>query len=106
MTKIQFEREVRTSASECYTLFKESGEFAGRLDIHLTEDTVHCTLFVEKTLTEDDIKGVINDMETALLNSLGITMESLTVHVHRGEDLGVYSPDISPNSNGGNYQLN
>lgn len=85
-----FERECRTPASECYTIFEDEEE-VGRLDLHFTPTVVHASLFVHERLTQEAIQEIINVIDEELLDAVGINREEFIVHIHQGRDLGVFS---------------
>lgn len=104
MTKFYFQREARTSYSECY-LVLENEDNVGRLDIHYSNPVIHVTLNVNESLTQDRIQTLVNTMDEELLDSVGITRQELIIHVHQGRDLGVFSArDFD--GNGGYDRLN
>ncbi|HAL46501.1 MAG: hypothetical protein FI707_00505 [SAR202 cluster bacterium] len=107
MPKYNFQREVRTPFSECYTV-KEESAIIGRLDVHFADVDVHATLTIIESLTQDDVKSLISLVEEDLLDAMGIVQQELVVHVHQGQDLGVYSSSSRDfnESNGGGLTLN
>ncbi|HJO80974.1 MAG: hypothetical protein QGG34_11475 [SAR202 cluster bacterium] len=105
MPKYNFQREVRTPFSECYTVRDESA-IVGRLDVHFADVDVHATLTIIESLTQDDVKSLISSVEDDLLDAMGIVQQELVVHVHQGQDLGVYSSRDFNESNGGGLTLN
>ncbi len=99
-----FSREVRTPSSECYTVIDfDTGNSMGRLDLHMTAEIIHCSLFLlREEVGKNEIESLVEDMESFLLTAVGIEGEELLVHVHMGKDLGVYSTDDEPPQNGKN----
>ena len=85
-----FEREVRTEHSECYTVL-EDDQPVGRVDIHFSAVVVHATLCVVESLTRDRIQDLVEVVDEELVNSIGVSREEFIVHVHQGNDLGVFS---------------
>ena len=90
MEKYHFERECRTSQSECYTVLGEENA-KGRVDIHFAETVVHATLNIAESLTNDDIQDLIDTIDEQLMDPVGMTRQEVIVHVHQGRDLGVFS---------------
>ena len=90
MSKFYFERECRTAYSECYTVLKDENAL-GRVDIHFTDAVVHATLNVAQNLTGEEIQDLIDTIDEELVDSVGITRQEIIVHVHQGQDLGVFS---------------
>ncbi len=85
-----FEREVRTENSEVYTIL-EDDQPIGRVDLHFTPVVVHATLCVVESLTRDRIQDLVEVVDEELVNSIGVSREEFIVHVHQGNDLGVFS---------------
>ena len=90
MDQFGFERECRTSSSECFTVLEEES-VVGRLDIHFADNVVHATLSVSESLTSERIQELIDLIDRHLLSAVGIVREETIVHVHQGRDLGVFS---------------
>ncbi len=85
-----FEREVRTTRSECYTIL-EDGEAVGRLDLHFATGMVHGTLIVAESLTQDGIQDVVAIVDEDIIDAVGVERDDFVLHVHQGRDLGVYA---------------
>ena len=90
MAEFFFEREVRTEHSECYTVL-EDDQPVGRIDIHFSAVVVHATLCVVESLTRNRIQDLVEVVDEELVNSIGVSREEFIVHVHQGNDLGVFS---------------
>ncbi|MDP6455285.1 MAG: hypothetical protein QF898_18520 [SAR202 cluster bacterium] len=105
MAKFNFEREVRTPFSECYTVL-DNEDTVGRLDIHFADAIVHATLTVEESLTSDSIQDLIDAIDEELLDAVGILREEIIIHIHQGRELGVYNPPDFEGTNGGGLRLN
>ena len=94
MSTYFFERECRTSNSECYTVLEEA-QTIGRVDLHFTSSGVHATLCVGESLTQEQIQELVEVIDEELVDSVGISREEFIVHVHQGQDLGIFSnPDF------------
>ncbi len=104
MARYNFEREARTAHSECYTVVEDES-FVGRLDLHYADGVVHCSLSISESQTTEDIQQIIDGMEGALLDSVGIPRQEMIVHVHQGRDIGVWSShDFEGNGGNGGFQ--
>lgn len=90
MPGFYFEREVRTENSECYTIMEDEQPI-GRVDLHFTPVVVHATLCVAESLTRERIQDLVEVVDDELVNSIGVSREEFIVHVHQGNDLGVFS---------------
>ena len=90
MPTFYFEREVRTPYSECYTVIEED-QPVGRLDLHFARSVVHATLCVAESLTQENIQELVDMVDEELVDAVGVGREELIVHVHQGQDLGVFS---------------
>ena len=90
MAGFYFEREVRTENSECYTILEDEQPI-GRVDLHFSPVVVHATLCVAESLTRQRIQDLVEVVDDELVNSIGVSREEFIVHVHQGNDLGVFS---------------
>ena len=90
MAQYYFEREVRTSNGECYTVL-EDGQSIGRLDLHFVPGIVHGTLVVSESLTQDAIQELMSMIDEDLTDAIGVERDDLVIHVHQGRDLGVFT---------------
>tara|TARA_B100000809_G_scaffold173672_1_gene170925 strand:- start:984 stop:1298 length:315 start_codon:yes stop_codon:yes gene_type:complete len=103
MAQFFFEREARTAQSECYTVMTEESA-VGRVDIHFADTVVHATLNVAESITTEEIQDLIDIIDEQLMDSVGITRQEVIVHVHQGQDLGVFSTR-NFEGNGGHERL-
>ncbi len=88
--ELRFEREVRTPYSEVYTIFEED-QPQGRFDIHYAGNVIHATLSVSERFTQDEIQDLIDDLDSELLDAVGLSRDDLIIHVHQGREIGVFS---------------
>ena len=97
MRNFYFERECRTSYSECYTIIEED-EPMGRVDLHYTSTVVHATLCVSESQTQDAIQELIDAIDDDIVNAVGVSREEFIVHVHQGREVGVFNnPEFGHN---------
>jgi len=88
--ELRFEREVRTPHSEVYTIFEED-QPQGRFDIHYAGNMIHATLTVSERFTQDEIQDLIDDLDSEILDAVGLSRDDLIIHVHQGREIGVFS---------------
>jgi hypothetical protein len=88
--ELRFEREVRTPHSEVYTIFEED-QPQGRFDIHYAGNVIHATLTVSERFTQDEIQDLIDDLDSEILDAVGLSRDDLIIHVHQGREIGVFS---------------
>ncbi len=105
MADFYFERECRTATSECHTILQEENPI-GRVDVHFANPDIHATLNVSESLTNDDIQDLIDTIDEEILDSVGIVRQEVIVHVHQGQDLGVFSTRNFTGNGGGGHQHN
>ncbi len=90
MADYRFERECRTPYSEAYAIF--DGETAvARVDLHYTASIVHGSLVVVESLTQEDIRELIEAVDEEIVMSADSTCEDFVVVVHQGREVGTYS---------------
>ncbi len=90
---ITFERESRTSHSECWTIERD-GELAGRVDLHFTASSeVYATLCVTDDIDDDELQDIIAEVDERLVLPTDPYRQDFIVTVWRGEPAGVYSED-------------
>ena len=88
----QYERESRTSHSECFLIENESGSGA-RIDLHYTPSIVYGTLCVPSDWSDDDIQDVIADVDDKVVRTADPFREDFVVTVWSGGEVGVYSDE-------------
>ncbi len=102
MVDYRFERETRTPYSDSFTIDDEGGELVGRVDLHFVPNgIVHATLCVEDGLSEDDLEGLIADIDERLVMTADPYREEFVVSVWRGRNGGVYTEDDLEDDLGG-----
>ena len=92
MSDYRFERECRTTNSECYTIEVE-GDEVGRIDIHYTPTLAYATLCVAESLTEDEIHDLISEIDERLVLTTDPFREDFVVTVWAGRESAVYSDE-------------
>jgi hypothetical protein len=88
-----FEREARTPYSEIFIIEDESGEDAGRVDLHFTPSVTYATLCIGDGLGEDEIQELIAQIDERLVMTTDPYREDLVVTVWTGREAGVYSDE-------------
>jgi hypothetical protein len=89
----RFEREARTPYSEIFIIENESGEDAGRVDLHFTPSVTYATLCIGEALSEEDIQELIAQIDERLVMTTDPYREDLVVTVWTGRESGVYSDE-------------
>ncbi len=87
---LRFDRVCRTPHSEAY-LLSEGEEPVGRVDLHFGSTVVHAILVVERELSEDDLRGLVERVDEDLVWTADQPREDLLITVYRGQEIGVYS---------------
>ncbi len=92
MTDYRFERECRTAYSEAY-LIVDGEEPVGRVDLHFTPSVVYATLCVGESMTQEEIRGLIDQIDDELVMSADVNRDDFIVSVYQGRDAGVFSDE-------------
>tara|TARA_B100001750_G_C15290560_1_gene487087 strand:+ start:478 stop:786 length:309 start_codon:yes stop_codon:yes gene_type:complete len=87
---LRFERECRTPHSEVYTIFDDD-QPQGRFDVHFAGNLIHATLCVSERYTQEEIQDLIADLDSEILDAIGMVRDDLIVHVHQGREVAVFS---------------
>jgi hypothetical protein len=88
----QFERESRTPQSESYIVELDEDE-VGRLDIHYTPSVAYATLCVNESLSEEDVRELISEIDERLVLTTDPFREDFVVTVWTGRETGVFSDE-------------
>lgn len=82
-----FRRLFRTPYSEVYAVMSDD-QSVGRLDLHSDEimDTGDCNLCVGESLTEDEVRELMEVIEDEILVP-GFGLENLNITVYQGKDI-------------------
>jgi hypothetical protein len=89
----RFEREARTPYSEIFIIENESGDDAGRVDLHYTQSVTYATLCITESITEDDIQELISQIDERLVMTTDPYREDLVVTVWTGRMSAIYSDE-------------
>ena len=92
MTGYQFERECRTPQSESYIVELDDEE-VGRIDIHYTNSVAYATLCVPESLTDEDIRELISEVDERLVLTTDPFREDFVVTVWAGRESAVFSDE-------------
>jgi hypothetical protein len=92
MPGYKFERECRTPQSESYIIEVEDDE-VGRFDVHFTPGVAYATLCVGDSLSEEDIRELINEIDERLVLSTDPFREDFVITVWAGREAAVYSDE-------------
>ncbi len=92
MSGYQFDRECRTAQSESYIIELDDDEI-GRIDVHYTPSVAYGTLCVTESLTEEEVRGLISEIDERLVLTTDPFREDFVVTVWAGREAGVYSDE-------------
>lgn len=92
MSGFQFERECRTLQSENYIVELDEEE-VGRVDIHFSLSVVYATLCVVESLSEEDVRELISEIDERLVLTTDPFREDFVVTVWTGKETGVFSDE-------------
>lgn len=92
MSGYHFERECRTLQSESY-IVELNEEEVGRVDLHFTASVAYATLCVSESLTEEDVRELISEVDERLVLTTDPFREDFVVTVWAGREAAVYSDE-------------
>jgi hypothetical protein len=92
MPAYHFEREFRTQTSESYVIEVEEDEI-GRIDIHYSNSAAYGTLAVSESMTEEEIRTLISEIDERLVLTADPFREDFMVTVWTGREYGNYSDE-------------
>src|SRR2546426_12376656 len=92
MSGYQFERECRTPQSESYIVELDDEE-VGRVDVHYTTSVAYGTLCVAESLTDDDVRELISEIDERLILTTDPFREDFVVTVWAGRETAVFSDE-------------
>ena len=92
MPGFNFDRESRTPSSESYIIELEDEEI-GRVDLHYTNSVTYGTLAVVESLTEEEIRSLISEIDERLVLTNDPFREDFMVTVWTGREYANYSDE-------------
>ena len=92
MSGYQFDRECRTPHSESYIIELDDDEI-GRIDLHFTSSVAYGTLCVPESLTDEDTRGLISEIDERLVLTTDPFREDFVITVWSGREAAVYSDE-------------
>ena len=109
MPGFNFDRESRTAGSESY-IIEMGDEEIGRVDIHYTPSVTYATLAVVESLTEEEIRSLISEIDERLVLTNDPFREDFMVTVWTGREYGNYSDEdfeqeLDEDEDGNGYRL-
>ena len=107
MSSYTLQREVRTPNSESYFVVDAEDRDVGRLDVHYPIGMVHATLIVRESLTDDDMREIVNRFIQEMNQLVGVDGIEVAVHAFQGEERGVFhNDDLNGRRNGNGHANN
>jgi hypothetical protein len=88
--ELRFDRVCRTSHSEAFLLSQGDAPF-GRIDLHFGASVVHGVLIVERDLSDQELRDLVQRIDDDLVWTADTPREDLLVTVYRGTETGVIS---------------
>ncbi len=92
MSGYEFERECRTAQSESYIIELDDEE-VGRVDLHFSASVAYATLCVAESLTAEDVREVVAEIDERLVLTTDPFREDFVVTVWTGRESAVYSDE-------------
>ncbi len=92
MSLYVFMRQFRTNSSEGYTIMDQDTRI-GRVDLHFATEKVYATIVLERELSETEVAGVIDEIDTTLVASATVKREDLNVWVYTGTEMGFFTDE-------------
>ncbi len=106
MAEFMLQREVRTPNSESYFVLDEQDRDVGRMEVHYPHGLVHATLILQSSVTDEEIREIVNRFFHEMNHTLGIDGLETAVHAYVGEDRGVFHNDDNAGRRNGNGHSN
>lgn len=88
----QFDRECRTWTSESYVIEQDDEEI-GRVELHYTPAITYGTLCVLESITEDEIRSLISEIDERFVLTNDPFREDFLVTVWNGREHAGYSDE-------------
>src|SRR4030067_1439179 len=92
MSGSHVERECRTPQSESYIVELDEEE-VGRVDIHFSPSVAYATLCVAESLSEEDVRELISEIDERLVLTTDPFREDFVVTVWTGKEASVFSDE-------------
>lgn len=93
MPDYRFLRHCRTADSEAWDIL-DGPDPVGRVDLHYTSAVVYGLLALERELAEEEVQGLIEMIDTEIIDSVDTPREDFLVSVYVGKSVGIYSDDV------------
>lgn len=107
MTNYTLQRELRTPNSESFFVVDADDRDVGRLDVHFPQGMVHATLILRESLTDEDLRDVVNRFIQEMNQLVGVDGMEVAVHAYQGEERGVFhNDDLGGRRNGNGHSNN
>lgn len=106
MADYGFQREVRTPHSESFFVVDGEDQDVGRLDVHYPPGMVHATLVVAESVSQSDLRDIVNRFFNEMNQLVGVDGVEVAVHTYQGEDRGVFHNDDLGGRRNGNGHAN
>ncbi len=87
---LRYDRVCRTPHSEAF-LLSEGDQPLGRVDLHFGSSVVHVLLLIERELSDDEMRGLVERIDEDLVWTADQPREDLLVTVYEGREVGVFS---------------
>ncbi len=92
MSDYRFERESRTPYSESYVIEVQDDEI-GRIDIHYTASVAYATLCVPESLTDQETRDLVSEIDERLVLTTDPFREDFVVTVWAGREAAFFSDE-------------
>lgn len=92
MAGFQFDRECRTFTSESFIIELEDEEI-GRVELHYTPSVTYGTLCVLESITEEEIRALISEIDERFVLTNDPFREDFMVTVWNGREHANYSDE-------------
>ena len=90
MSPYVFMRQFRTVSSEGYAIMERDVRI-GRVDLHFATEKVYAMIVLEREMSENDVAGIIEEIDNNLVISATVKREDLNVWVYTGREMGFFT---------------
>lgn len=104
MPDFQFDRECRTLSSESF-IIEQNNEEVGRVELHYTPAVTYATICVLESLTEDEIRSLISEIDERFVLTNDPFREDFVVTVWGGREHGSYSDEDFEDGDGDDLDI-